>query len=663
MSGTYALVALLVVLAGMAQVVWHNGAWRKYQEAAVTSSVSPSGSAVVQKDEKAEQNTEPAHQAVFSGDGGSQDGGAEDEKRKKPNLDKPNLEGSASFSNQPAQTEEVKKKRVYGNSHSTTAGSERQHDDRVGGGGATSLEVRAEELRKTLHIPERPVVETRAEKREKAKQERGEVRRAAGEVKEDKPEGTKTSEQEGSAPKETHQAKEQAEDRAGSMAQSEESGRQQDTHALREQHSLAGKTDGAAGEDVKIHAKNQQGETHNIQPPLEGHAARDEKVQQQREVVRAAAENARKLTERIREVEERTAKKLGVAPPPLQPLQRTIRKTLVEVARGEKTPEEAEHTLAQELVASGKIASEEEAQKLTRRLVEREIAQEVRSAAEEIARVRREVIRSPAEEVLADSDGDGLSDFEEKVLWGTDPRNSHTAGDILSDAERVLLGLDPLSTTTQPVPAASPREGGEVLPAVLEVSKVAAVPLSAQDEAQTQVATTTPPKSQAEEGSGERHATSTDNTKDAATQELPTATSTVGLALEGRAIPNTTAWLYIFSTPIVVAVRADETGVWRYTLRRELPDGEHEVYVAILNASGAVVAKSPPARFVKQAQAVTYIPPSPPQEVPTPERSLLDTLRASVVGVALAALGIIGLIAVMVVGLWRMRAERGEKPQ
>lgn len=662
MSGTYALVALLLALAGMVQVVWNNGARWAHQEAAVSSSVSPSDSVVGQEDEKAKQKTEPKHQASFPHDEGTKDGGTEDEKRKKTDLDKTNLDGSASSGDQSAQTQESKEKQVYGVSPSTTAGTERQRDDQVEVGDAAPLEVRAEELRKELHIPERPIVERQEENREETKQEE-EVKQATGKVTEGTPEVTKTSEKQGGVPKETHQAMKQTEGRASPTAQNEKSDRQRNTHSLREQQPVADKTDGASGEDAKVRAKDSQGETDNTQPTFKDHAAHGEKVQQQREEVRAAAENARKFTEPIREVEERTAKKLGVTPPPPQPLQRAIRKILVEVARGEKTPEEAERALTQELVASGKAASEEEAQELTRRLVEREIAQEVRSAAEKLARVRREIIHSPAEEVLADSDGDGLSDFEEKVLWGTDPRDPYTAGDILSDAERVLLGLDPLSTTTQPVPAASPREEGEVVPAILGVSKVAAVPLSSQDEAQTRVATTTPPESQAEEGSEEQHATSTDDTEDAATQGLPTATSTVGLALEGRAIPNTTAWLYIFSTPIVVAVRTDETGVWRYTLRRELPDGEHEVYVAILNASGAIVAKSPPARFVKQAQAVTYIPPSSPQEVPTPERSLLDTLRASVVGVALVALGIVGLITVMVVGVWRMRAEHGEKPQ
>jgi hypothetical protein len=49
----------------------------------------------------------------------------------------------------------------------------------------------------------------------------------------------------------------------------------------------------------------------------------------------------------------------------------------------------------------------------------------------------------------ADTDGDGLSDSEEILLVGTDPLNADTDGDGLSDGEEVLLiGTDPLNADT-----------------------------------------------------------------------------------------------------------------------------------------------------------------------------------------------------------------------
>lgn len=48
----------------------------------------------------------------------------------------------------------------------------------------------------------------------------------------------------------------------------------------------------------------------------------------------------------------------------------------------------------------------------------------------------------------ADSDGDGLSDARERLLWGTSPFLDDTDGDGLNDRHEVLSELDPLSVDT-----------------------------------------------------------------------------------------------------------------------------------------------------------------------------------------------------------------------
>ncbi len=45
---------------------------------------------------------------------------------------------------------------------------------------------------------------------------------------------------------------------------------------------------------------------------------------------------------------------------------------------------------------------------------------------------------------LADDDGDGLTNYEEIVIYGTDPNNPDTSGDGILDGEAVNAGLDPL---------------------------------------------------------------------------------------------------------------------------------------------------------------------------------------------------------------------------
>jgi hypothetical protein len=64
--------------------------------------------------------------------------------------------------------------------------------------------------------------------------------------------------------------------------------------------------------------------------------------------------------------------------------------------------------------------------------------------------------------VLRDSDGDGVSDFDEVYLYGTDPYDAYTGGSVLTDGERIALGLDPRSTSPERILVASPQlMGGE----------------------------------------------------------------------------------------------------------------------------------------------------------------------------------------------------------
>jgi hypothetical protein len=53
--------------------------------------------------------------------------------------------------------------------------------------------------------------------------------------------------------------------------------------------------------------------------------------------------------------------------------------------------------------------------------------------------------------VVADTDTDGLSDFDEVVTHDTDPQNSDTDGDGISDGDEVAAGSDPLDENSFPI--------------------------------------------------------------------------------------------------------------------------------------------------------------------------------------------------------------------
>jgi hypothetical protein len=75
--------------------------------------------------------------------------------------------------------------------------------------------------------------------------------------------------------------------------------------------------------------------------------------------------------------------------------------------------------------------------------------------------------------------------------------------------------------------------------------------------------------------------------------------------IRGRAVPNSLVTLYIYSTPVMVTVRADADGTFLYVYEKDLEDGDHEVYVALTTTLGEVVVKSPGFQFIREAQAFT----------------------------------------------------------
>lgn len=174
---------------------------------------------------------------------------------------------------------------------------------------------------------------------------------------------------------------------------------------------------------------------------------------------------------------------------------------------------------------------------------------------------KKKIIEERGGELLfKDSDGDGLSDYDEEHIYKTDPNSAFTKGGKLNDREKIVLGINPTSEVEEKIKFENPKEDKTSI--ISDLHSVTEVKLK----------------------------------KEADKEELE---------LKGKALPNSLVTLYIFSTPIVVTVQADESGEWTYSLTKELENGDHEVYVATVDNTGKIVARSNPIPFVKTAEAAT----------------------------------------------------------
>ncbi|MDA1334461.1 MAG: hypothetical protein O2794_00395 [bacterium] len=213
-----------------------------------------------------------------------------------------------------------------------------------------------------------------------------------------------------------------------------------------------------------------------------------------------------------------------------------------------------------------------------------------------------------------DKDGDSITDYDEVYFYGTDPESDDTDGDGMKDKEELLRGINPTNPSLllreSGIIYHDPRQRGEEKPELFSVDEVTPGPIPAD---------TYEPSS---------------------------------FIFKGTGPPNSIVTLYFFSTPIIVTVETDADGNWVYELDRELDKGNHEIYVAITDARGGIVAKGSPVPFVKEAQAIELgkIGLNLPEQEKAPSFFNSTTL-------GLTGAGMIVILVIILVVLGRKRRE------
>lgn len=237
-----------------------------------------------------------------------------------------------------------------------------------------------------------------------------------------------------------------------------------------------------------------------------------------------------------------------------------------------------------------------------------EVSVNVVAATETITlKANEDIIHTSPIILIIDNDSDGLSDDMEKRL-GTDPLNNDTDGDGFSDLEELTRGYNPMGVGVMRVSARSGVEKALLEKLPLEHPKI---------------------KGRIDSTYTIKGVSNINNqAKSDANTSARDILNQAGYNISGTAEPNQIVTLYIYSDiPIVMTVKTDEYGNWRYQFTNALSDGEHEVYVALNDDSGRVIKKSQPLSiFIKEAQAVgidDFVAPTS-FESATPTESMID---------------------------------------
>ncbi len=209
--------------------------------------------------------------------------------------------------------------------------------------------------------------------------------------------------------------------------------------------------------------------------------------------------------------------------------------------------------------------------------------------------------------IMIDSDGDGLPDDIEKRI-GTDPYKADSDGDGFDDLTEIKNGYNP-------------KGEGSLKSEITGIEKAII---------ENQILEHPKTNGEVDENLDINNIS---NAKDNEGNE------TSGYVLSGSSKPNSIATIYIYSDlPVVVTVKTDEYGNWKYELKESLVDGEHEAYVVINDNTGKVLNKSNPINFfIKEAKAVSaknfITPTSAAIEIPKESESSLFYYLVAAIGI------------------------------
>jgi len=124
------------------------------------------------------------------------------------------------------------------------------------------------------------------------------------------------------------------------------------------------------------------------------------------------------------------------------------------------------------------------------------------------------------------------------------------------------------------------------------------------------------------------------------------------LKITGKAAPNSTVILYVYSDPLVITTQSDSDGNWQYIIEDPLEPGKHEVYSIVDNGDGVYKRSDPMSFLISTASASDTNPnglgltlSEPPEKSATGSNTSL--IMYIVGSIAALAVGFVGLFFII----------------
>lgn len=222
--------------------------------------------------------------------------------------------------------------------------------------------------------------------------------------------------------------------------------------------------------------------------------------------------------------------------------------------------------------------------------------------------------RKKLEQLLEDSDDDGLNNWEE-IKIGTDPSVSDSDGDGYLDSVEKKKGFDPLDpSSADKIIYETPKESKAP---VTDTYQVKSVKLGEEEDDEEEKK----------------------------------------LIIEGKGLPNSFVTIYVYSEPVVLVTKTNKEGNFVYTLDKQLTEGSHQVYVAVTDNTGEIVERSEMFSFIKTPSGVAaLLPPAVSERVVSPAGALEKTYTLLVISIIILSL----VVALVVIDILIRRTSKNK---